>query len=53
MRIVLYDSCTGSDTRLTQIVDAEYVCANENYYEEECRAVPLDALVPRAGDYSS
>ena len=49
MRIVLYDSCAGGDTRLTQIVDTEYVCADENYYEEECRAVSLDALVTRGG----
>ena len=49
MCIVLYDSGAGGDTRLTQIVDTEYVCTNENYYKEESGAVSLDALVPRGG----
>lgn len=49
MRIVLYDSGASGDTRLSQIVDTEYVCTDENYYKEECGAVSLDALVPRGG----
>ena len=47
MCIVLYDSRAGGDARLTQIVDTEYVCTDENYYKEEPGAVSLDALVTR------